>query len=167
MMHETSRNTLGRSLSRRSLLGAAALSGVGVAATLAGCSKANSPAPATNSTSPRRGGVFNRTGGFPLGFDGHQLSPAVASLTGFFYQSLLRFNRYSYQVEPELAERWEQPSPTELVLSLAPNIKWHNRPPVNGRALTADDVVFNFNRLRTSDPKFIASALGEPIARCC
>src|SRR5581483_11292748 len=34
-------------------------------------------------------------------------------------------------------------------------VKWHNKPPASGRPLTANDVVFSLNRIRTDDPKFL------------
>jgi len=49
-------------------------------------------------------------------------------------------------VEPEGAQKWEQPSPTEYLFHLQPNVKFHNKPPANGRLMTADDVVFSLNR---------------------
>ncbi|HTE85725.1 MAG TPA: ABC transporter substrate-binding protein, partial [Dehalococcoidia bacterium] len=42
---------------------------------------------------------------------------------------------------------------------LQPGVKWHNKPPANGRVLTADDVVFSLERLRTKDPRFINASL--------
>jgi peptide/nickel transport system substrate-binding protein len=45
-------------------------------------------------------------------------------------------------VVPELAERWEEESPTTYVFTLRPNVKFHNADP-----LTADDVVFTFERV--------------------
>ncbi len=48
----------------------------------------------------------------------------------------------------------EQPDGLTYTFKLKPNIKWQNANPVNGRALTAEDVVYAFDRLRTPDPKF-------------
>lgn len=48
-------------------------------------------------------------------------------------------------LQPEIAESWEFISPTVLEFKIREGIKWHNLPPLNGRALTADDVVFTFN----------------------
>jgi ABC-type transport system substrate-binding protein len=45
----------------------------------------------------------------------------------------------------ELAERWETPDPTTIIYHLRQGVKFHNKPPVNGRELTADDVVWNIN----------------------
>ena len=45
-----------------------------------------------------------------------------------------------------LAERWEQPDPTTIVFHILQGVNWHDKAPMNGRALTAKDVEFNFHR---------------------
>jgi peptide/nickel transport system substrate-binding protein len=46
-----------------------------------------------------------------------------------------------------LAESWEFPDPGTHIIHLRKGIHWQNIPPANGRELTADDVVFHYNRL--------------------
>jgi peptide/nickel transport system substrate-binding protein len=41
----------------------------------------------------------------------------------------------------EAAQNVEQPDPTTIIFKLKPGIKFHNLPPVNGRAVAADDIV--------------------------
>ncbi len=48
------------------------------------------------------------------------------------------------KVIPELAESWEQPDETTYVFHLRQNVKFHN-----GRAMTADDVKYSFERILT------------------
>jgi len=48
-------------------------------------------------------------------------------------------------LQPEIAESWEFTSPTVLEFKLRKGIKWHNKAPLNGRELTADDVVYTLN----------------------
>jgi peptide/nickel transport system substrate-binding protein len=48
-------------------------------------------------------------------------------------------------VVPELAESWEEVDPTTFVFTLRPHVKFHN-----GDPLTADDVVFTFERVLTA-----------------
>ncbi|HEY8394705.1 MAG TPA: ABC transporter substrate-binding protein, partial [Thermaerobacter sp.] len=50
------------------------------------------------------------------------------------------------QVVPEIAESWEQPDPTTYVFKLRRGVKFHN-----GEDLTADDVVFTFERILAED----------------
>lgn len=44
-------------------------------------------------------------------------------------------------------EGWEQTDPTTITLHVRHGIHWQNRPPVNGREFTADDIVYNINRV--------------------
>ena len=55
----------------------------------------------------------------------------------------------TFIVEPDLAERWEAPDDTTYVFHLRQGVKWHNKPPVNGRELVAEDVKFTFDRFLT------------------
>ncbi len=50
------------------------------------------------------------------------------------------------QYTGKLAESWEQPDATTIVLHIRKGVKWHDKEPMNGRELVADDVVFNFSR---------------------
>lgn len=127
-------------------------------AVAAGANAAGSPA----AKQPKRGGTFqhrviNRP--YPGGLDPHIQTSSNASTMGTFYQGLLGLNDRTFKVEPAVAQQWESPSPTELVFKLSPGIKWHNKPPVNGRVLTADDVVFSLNRARGNDPKLLSRSL--------
>jgi peptide/nickel transport system substrate-binding protein len=113
-----------------------------------------------------KGGTVNYAGGIVGSFDtqGSGFDPmTVAASTGrnyaFFYERLIAYNIATYAIEPELAQKWEQPSPTEYVFHLQPNVKWHNKPPVNGRALKVDDVLWSFQRAQTDDPRFASRSL--------
>ena len=46
-----------------------------------------------------------------------------------------------------LAESWEQPDATTFILHIRQGVRWHDKPPMNGRELTAQDVEFNFHRM--------------------
>ena len=46
-----------------------------------------------------------------------------------------------------LAESWETPDDTTIIFHIRKGVRWHNKAPVNGRELTADDVVYNWQRL--------------------
>ena len=48
---------------------------------------------------------------------------------------------------PHLAESWDTPDPLTIIFNIRKGIRWQNKAPMNGRELTADDVVFNFQRL--------------------
>jgi peptide/nickel transport system substrate-binding protein len=55
----------------------------------------------------------------------------------------------TFIVEPDLAERWEAPDDTTYIFHLRQGVKWHNKPPVNGRELVAEDIKFTFDRFLT------------------
>ena len=49
----------------------------------------------------------------------------------------------------DLCASWELTPDWAYQFQLRPGVRWHNLPPVNGRELTADDVAFSIERLRT------------------
>ena len=46
-----------------------------------------------------------------------------------------------------LAKSWEMPDQTTIVFNIRQGVNWHEKAPMNGRELTASDVVFSFHRL--------------------
>jgi peptide/nickel transport system substrate-binding protein len=153
-------------------VGAAGAAGLG-AATLLACSSQQSggTSPSTTTTKqPKRGGLLRRQAAAAGATQGIPIDPHVQSFIAsrpfrLMYQGLLRYDMRTLDVAPELAQKWEQPSPTEYVFTLQPNVKWQNKPPVNGRALTADDVVYSIERIRSNDPKFINRSLLDNLDR--
>jgi peptide/nickel transport system substrate-binding protein len=92
----------------------------------------------------------------PVHFDPHLTRHArTHSALSFVYSKLLRHKvgadvrPGTFIVEPDLAERWEVPDDTTYVFHLRQGVKWHNKPPVNGRELVAEDVQFTFERFLT------------------
>jgi peptide/nickel transport system substrate-binding protein len=55
----------------------------------------------------------------------------------------------TFIVEPDLAERWEAPDDTTSVFHLRKGVTWHNKPPLNGRELVAEDIKFTYDRFLT------------------
>jgi len=55
--------------------------------------------------------------------------------------------RPSDYVKGDLAESWSFTDPGTFVVHLRQGIHWQDIPPANGRELTADDVVFNYDRM--------------------
>ncbi len=49
-------------------------------------------------------------------------------------------------VEGDLAESWERQGDTVYVFKLRKGVRWHPKPPVNGRELTAEDVRYTYDR---------------------
>jgi peptide/nickel transport system substrate-binding protein len=53
-------------------------------------------------------------------------------------------------VQPDLAESWEvSPDGLQITFKLRQGVKFHNKPPVNGRAMDMDDVLFSWQRFST------------------
>ena len=46
----------------------------------------------------------------------------------------------------KLAESWEQPDPETTIFHIRKGVYFHDRPPVNGREMTAADVAYSFSR---------------------
>lgn len=46
-----------------------------------------------------------------------------------------------------LAESWDWEKPDTMVVHLRQDVHWQDKPPVNGRQFTADDVVWHFDRM--------------------
>jgi peptide/nickel transport system substrate-binding protein len=105
---------------------------------------------------PKRGGVLRVRGVDPPHFDAHLITAAFTQSTlSFVYSKLVRHKVGAdvepgrFIVEPDLAERWEELDDTTYVFHLRQGVKWHNKPPVNGRELVADDVKFTYDRFLT------------------
>jgi peptide/nickel transport system substrate-binding protein len=102
---------------------------------------------------PKRGGILRVRGRDPVHFDPHLTrNNRTHTVLSFVYSKLLRhkvgpeIQPGTFIVEPDLAERWESPDDTTYIFHLRRGVKWHNKPPVNGRELVAEDVKFTFDR---------------------
>ena len=133
-------------LSRRDLLwlGGAALAGASLAPSIAGAQ------------TPKRGGTLSIRTYDPPHFDPFQtISYKTHIALSFTHSRLLKHKAGpsvvpgTFPIEGDLAESWTQPNETTYVFKLRKGVKWHNKPPVNGREVTADDVVFSVNHFLT------------------
>lgn len=113
---------------------------------------------------PKMGGTI--TSAFDvevLTLDPHMSTvPYTVWVVGLTQNGVLQYDRNG-DVAPDLAESWNYNTDTELVLNLHKGVKWQNLPPVNGRELVADDIVYSLTRLGTQDPKFSHRALLESV----
>lgn len=110
--------------------------------------------------SPRYGGVLTyvETKTMPSGkaWDPHQSNTlTVGVIWNLVGNGIVKADPKTLEIQPDLAEKWEQPDQTTLLLHLRQGIKFHNVAPVNGREFTADDVVYNINRIKSPDPNFL------------
>jgi len=103
---------------------------------------------------PRRGGVFRIAAGDPQHFDPHlTVGWATMIALSFTHSRLLKHKAGpsvtpgTFPLEGDLAESWTQPNDTTYVFKLRRGVRWHPKPPVNGRELTAEDVKYTYERL--------------------
>ena len=148
------RPSLPPAITRRDVLKA---SGAVVAAGLVGGSRLLAPETARAQT-PKRGGTFRLVlQSDPVtGFDPHQTISFVTMVPlSFAYSRLVKVKAgpsvkpMTYPIEPDLAESWTQPDDKTYVFKLKKGVRWHPKPPVNGRELTADDVKYTYERFLT------------------
>src|SRR6185503_2432962 len=92
----------------------------------------------------------------PTSLDPHeQLASATLQLSHLTFDPLLRF-RQDFSLEPRLAKSWEKIDERTTRFHLREGVRFHS-----GRTLSAQDVVWTFNRLKQS-PDF--KALFEPFS---
>src|SRR5437667_7487173 len=102
---------------------------------------------------PKRGGTLTLRCWDPPFFD-QMLSTAyrVQIPISFTHSRLIRHKAgpgvppTTFPLEGDLAESWSQPDETTYVFKLRRGVRWHPKPPVNGRELTAEDVRYTVER---------------------
>ena len=111
---------------------------------------------ASAAQTPRRGGTLTIRGWDPPHFDPMLTTAYRVHVPATFTHSRLLRHRAgpgvapgSFPIEGDLAESWSQASETSYVFKLRRGVRWHNKPPVNGRELTAEDVVYSVTRFQT------------------
>jgi peptide/nickel transport system substrate-binding protein len=157
-----------RDVSRRALLQAGLAAGVTLSAW-----PLSTPAPLWGAEvgTPKRGGTLRLRGWDLPHFDPHlTINNYTNSILSFVCSRLVRHKvgtdvqPGTFSVEPDLAERWEAPDDTTYVFHLRKGVKWHNKPPLNGRELVAEDVQFTYARFLT-EPGNANRFLLEPVDR--
>src|SRR5262249_51940832 len=120
---------------------------------------------------PKRGGILRVRGADPVPFDHHlTLNPKTKNTLSFVHSTLLRYKGGpeivpgTFTLEPPLAERWEELDDLTYVFHLRRGVTWHNKPPLNGRELVADDVKFTFDRFLNEKANVLREQL-EPVDR--
>ena len=154
-------------LSRRRFVGGAAMAGAGATSlALVGCGNDDDdddvappppddddngePAPTpTPDDEPQDGGTL-RTGTFldVLGIDPHIEVSVGLTTAQRVYTYLIGFDNVNNEYKNLLASGVEQPSETEFVFTLRDDVRFQDIAPVNGRQVTAEDVLYSFERFR-------------------
>jgi len=127
---------------------------------------------APSAEEPQYGGALRCVLGMPFyGFDEaymmpHQCAPLALThenlYVGDWAKGPAGANEVSWQIPtftpsaeiPCLCESWEMPDEETVIFHLRKGVHFHNKPPVNGREMTADDVVFTFEHNFLSDLPF-------------
>lgn len=110
---------------------------------------------------PKPGGTLRGTVSLVLGKDPMKASTFLThALASYSYSRLMRFKTVEgeldqkdwYTTEPELASKVEHPDPTTYIFTIRDDAVFQNLPPVNGRKVTGEDVVYSYNRYRQISP---------------
>jgi ABC-type transport system substrate-binding protein len=114
----------------------------------------------TLAQSPRRGGVFRLPAPDAVSLDPHLIPGFTGQMyASLVYSHLVRFpagpeatGSGDHRILPDLAEKWEFPTATTVVFTLRKGVRFHKKPPVNGREVTAEDVKYSLERFRARSP---------------
>ncbi len=149
-MGESMRTQSDAGVNRRDLLklGGAAMAALAAAPHLGAGSAA--------AQTPKRGGTINVRAWDPPHWDPHlTISYKTHIAYSFTHSRLLKYKvgpgvaPGSFQIEGDLAESWSQPNETTYLFKLRKGVRFHAKAPVNGREVTAEDVVYSIDRFRT------------------
>ena len=107
------------------------------------------------SSEPKSGGTYTiLTAADPDMLDPHRQSSIYTHmLAGLVYNKLVTYETgpdvayTDYNVVPDLAERWEVSEDGKTYTFYLREAYWHDKEPVNGRQLTAEDVVATMERI--------------------
>ncbi len=84
----------------------------------------------------------------------HSAGPVVEKLGAADWaapRDKFSFNIYELNIPANtkgvLAESWSQPDPLTYIIKVRQGVHWHDKAPMNGRELTAQDVEYNFHRM--------------------
>ena len=105
---------------------------------------------------PKRGGIFHVPAPEAPTLDPHLNAGFVTQVyASLIYSNLVRLpggpelrGPGDHRILPDVAEKWKWTSPTTVVFTLRRGVRFHQKPPVNGREVTADDVKFSLERFR-------------------
>src|SRR2546430_35034 len=111
--------------------------------------------PGAQAQTPKRGGVLRIAEREAPGLDPHlSISFLTHSYVSLAYSQLVRFpngpeqkHPADFAILPDLAEKWTVSKDGKVyTFSLRKGVHFHNKPPVNGRELVADDVKYSLER---------------------
>ncbi|HSE93500.1 MAG TPA: ABC transporter substrate-binding protein [Methylomirabilota bacterium] len=103
---------------------------------------------------PKQGGVLRIADREAPNLDPHlNISFLTHSWANMVYSQLVRYphgpeqkHSADFSIVGDLAEKWEYKAPTVIDFTLRKGVKFHNKPPVNGREVTAEDAKYSIER---------------------
>jgi len=119
----------------------------------------------TTKEAKRGGAIKDYIRGEPATLDPFNPNAALNVVSRSVHGMLLRekpghLKRADGVIEGDLAESWEfSPDGLQMTMKLRQNAKWHNKPPVNGRGVDVEDVLFSWKRYEDKAP--LASILAN------
>ena len=112
--------------------------------------------PRAGGQTPKRGGTLRLRGWDPPLFDPMLTTAYRVQVPLSFTHSRLVKHRAgpavvpgTFAIEGDLAESWTQPDEATYIFKLRRGVRWHPKPPVNGRELTSADVKYTLERFLT------------------
>jgi len=111
--------------------------------------------PSADAQQPRRGGVFRIAEREAPSLDPHlSISFLTHSYVSLVYSQLVRFpngpeqkSPTDFSIVPDLAEKWTISKDGKIyTFHLRRGVRFHNKPPVNAREVTAEDVKYSLER---------------------
>lgn len=121
------------------------------------------PTPTLAPTQVKRGGTLRLVDALlEVSSDPHRYGGGI-EMWEYLGNYIVNFDPQDGSPLPELAERWEFKDPRTLVLYIRKGIKFHNLSPTNGRELTAQDIVWNLERIRRPGPLYVWKSNFEPV----
>ncbi len=131
------------------------------------------PPEATKAPEPKRGGslIIRQWTADPPDLDPFlNVTFRAQQFATFIYSRLLKFDSgpgidpNASLVVGDLAEKWDASADgMTYTFSLRQNAKFHNKAPVNGRAVTADDVVYSYDRFTKVSPNKTAFSMVKEV----
>jgi peptide/nickel transport system substrate-binding protein len=116
-------------------------------------------APPAATTPPRQGGTLRIRTMEPKSFDIHQyVSYRLRIVNSYTHERLTQFkvgpgtSPVEHIPVPSLAQSWDiKDGGKTVIYHIRKGVKWHNKPPVNGRELKASDFVFTLDRIKRTE----------------
>ncbi len=132
--------------------------------------KAISAKPDRDTRPAKRGGTFV----YPASSDPPHFDPAQTISWPAHAQWTLGYNRllamktgidghpFKWELGSDLAEKWDiSPDGKVFTITMRQGVKWHNKPPLDGRELTSTDVKYSYERYMTHPQSVQKSTFDE------